>query len=178
VDNEELPAAAAITDSFANPTTTQIAAMDLIWNPRTSVWERRQGNAEVSILVSGYLGLAVILDITVNGAGGSITLEIDGKDPVSGKYFPLLTGAAETTVVSRIYRVYPTIARRERHRAGRALGDVPDQGHREQRELRDVERRRGAPAVMPTGALLLLGNITRTRPFPQVEPFNLGSGPR
>lgn len=28
---------------------------------------------------------------------------------------------------------------------------------------------------MPTGALLLLGGITKTRPFPVVEPFNLGS---
>lgn len=57
----------------------------------------------------GFLGIAVILDITVNGAGGSITLEIDGKDPVSGKYIALLTGAAETTVVTRVYRVYPTM---------------------------------------------------------------------
>jgi hypothetical protein len=53
-------------------------------------------------------GVQVILDATVNAGGaGSITLEIDGKDPASGKYYSLLTGAAVVTVTTNVYRVYP-----------------------------------------------------------------------
>ena len=51
-------------------------------------------------------GIQVILDMTVVGTG-SVTLEIDGKDPASGKYYALLTGAAVVTNVTNVYRVYP-----------------------------------------------------------------------
>lgn len=52
-------------------------------------------------------GLIVVLDMTNVTAGPSVTLEIDGRDPVSGKYYPILTGAAVTTDSTNIYRVYP-----------------------------------------------------------------------
>lgn len=51
-------------------------------------------------------GVTVVLDVT-NAGTGSITLEIDGKDPVSGKYFALLTGAAVTSNSTNVYTVYP-----------------------------------------------------------------------
>lgn len=51
-------------------------------------------------------GIHVILDATIIGTG-SITLEIDGKDPVSGKYYSLLTGAAVVTNSTNVYRVFP-----------------------------------------------------------------------
>ena len=48
----------------------------------------------------------VILDATVNAGGsGSITVTINGKDPTSGKYYPLLVGAAVVTVTTNVYRV-------------------------------------------------------------------------
>lgn len=53
-----------------------------------------------------YRGITVVLDVTAQ-SGGSITLEIDYKDPASGKYIALLTGAAVTTVSTTVYRVYP-----------------------------------------------------------------------
>lgn len=53
-----------------------------------------------------HRGIIAVLDMTVVGTG-SVTLEIDGKDPVSGKYYTLLTGAAVTTNSTNIYRVYP-----------------------------------------------------------------------
>lgn len=56
----------------------------------------------------GYKGIAVILDMTSVGTG-SVTLEIDGKDPLSGKYVSLLTGAAVTTNVTNVYTVYPAL---------------------------------------------------------------------
>lgn len=51
-------------------------------------------------------GIIVVLDMTVVGTG-SVTLEIDMKDPVSGKYVSLLTGAAVTTNSTNVYTVYP-----------------------------------------------------------------------
>ncbi len=53
-----------------------------------------------------HRGIIAVLDMTVVGTG-SVTLEIDGKDPVSGKYYSLLTGAAVVTNVTNVYRVYP-----------------------------------------------------------------------
>lgn len=54
----------------------------------------------------GGKGIVVVLDMTTVGTG-SVTLSIDGKDPVSGKYYNLLTGAAVTTNSTNVYRVYP-----------------------------------------------------------------------
>lgn len=59
--------------------------------------------------VSGAGSLTVILDMTTVGTG-SVVLSIDGKDPASGKYYNLLTGANVTTNSTNRYRVGPSIA--------------------------------------------------------------------
>ena len=56
---------------------------------------------------NGVRGIKVIVDVTVNGSGGSITPEIDFKDSVSGKYIALLTGAAITDTRTVVLTVYP-----------------------------------------------------------------------
>ena len=53
-------------------------------------------------------GIKVVLDVTVNTIG-SVTLEIDGKDAASGKYFALVTGVAVVSTGTSIYTVYPGI---------------------------------------------------------------------
>lgn len=53
-----------------------------------------------------HRGVVVVLNVT-NAGTGSVTLEIDGKDPVSGAYYALLTSAAVTTNSTNVYRVYP-----------------------------------------------------------------------
>lgn len=50
-------------------------------------------------------GAILVLDITTPGTG-SITLSVDGKDPVSGKYYNIITGNPETTTVTRVYRIH------------------------------------------------------------------------
>ncbi|GAC1528984.1 MAG: hypothetical protein NVS3B1_20430 [Marmoricola sp.] len=57
--------------------------------------------------VNGH-ALHVILDVTVPGTG-SVTVAINGKDPASGKYYPLLTGVAVTTASTNVYRVGPAL---------------------------------------------------------------------
>lgn len=53
--------------------------------------------------------LVVTLDVTTPGTG-SITLSINGKDPASGKYINILTGAAVTTAVTNKYKVSMSLA--------------------------------------------------------------------
>ena len=50
--------------------------------------------------------VTVVLDMTTVGTG-SVTLSIQGKDPASGKYYTLLSGAAVTTNSTNVYAVYP-----------------------------------------------------------------------
>lgn len=52
-------------------------------------------------------GIKVVLDMTNVTASPSVTLEIDGKDVASGKYYAILTGAAVTTDSTNVYTVYP-----------------------------------------------------------------------
>jgi hypothetical protein len=52
-------------------------------------------------------GIVVVLVTTVIGTG-SITVTINGKDPGSGTYYLLLSGAAVVTNTTNRYTVYPT----------------------------------------------------------------------
>jgi hypothetical protein len=53
-----------------------------------------------------FRGIHVVLDVTAHGTG-SITLTIQGKDQVSGKYYTLLAGAAVISTTTVVYKVYP-----------------------------------------------------------------------
>lgn len=53
-----------------------------------------------------HRGLIVVLSMTVVGTG-SVTLTIQGKDPVSGQYYTMLAGAAVITNSTNVYTVYP-----------------------------------------------------------------------
>jgi hypothetical protein len=57
----------------------------------------------------GWRGLHVILDVTDVAASPSVTVTINGKDPASGKYYLLLSGAAVVTAVTNVYKVAPGI---------------------------------------------------------------------
>ena len=54
-------------------------------------------------------GIMVILDLTAFVTAASLTLSVQGKDPASGKYVTLFTGAAVTTISTTTYVVYPGI---------------------------------------------------------------------
>lgn len=57
---------------------------------------------------NGCKYLNVVLDMTTVGSG-SVTLTINGKDPASGKYYLILSGAAVTTNSTNRYKVGPNI---------------------------------------------------------------------
>ena len=86
-------------------------------------WDRQRNNIDVTLLASASrtttqtsadittfnLGaISVFLNMTVVGTG-SVTLTINGKDPASGVYYNILTGAAVVTNVGNLYRVMPGI---------------------------------------------------------------------
>jgi len=54
----------------------------------------------------GAAGLFIVIDVTAIAATPSVVPTIDGYDPLSGKWFNLLTGAALTAVTAaRVLRV-------------------------------------------------------------------------
>lgn len=54
-------------------------------------------------------GVVVFANVTA-GATPSLTVTIQGKDPVSGTYYTILTGTAITSNTNAAIRVYPGIA--------------------------------------------------------------------
>jgi len=51
----------------------------------------------------------IIIDMTAVTATGSVTPVIEAKDKASGKYYPLLTGAAITGTGTVVLRVHPDL---------------------------------------------------------------------
>lgn len=83
-------------------------------------WDRQRNNIEATALasaartttqtvaVTNYNGRAIHVILNVTSAGtGSITLSIQGLDPVSGNAYTLLSGAAVTTNSTNVYKVGP-----------------------------------------------------------------------
>jgi hypothetical protein len=64
VDLSEFPAAAALSDAFANPTTSSVGAMDMLWNGAT--WDRWPGTAAAG----GKVQVSLALPAGTNAIGG------------------------------------------------------------------------------------------------------------
>jgi hypothetical protein len=106
----------------------QVPTSNGLYNPVTNDYDIQQGNvdnisavpalAAAGVGASGVdqvningAGVQVVVDITaISGAGATLTLIVEGKDPVSGKYFPLLTSAGLTAISTTVLTVYPGIA--------------------------------------------------------------------
>jgi len=71
----EFPAAAALTDDFANPTTTNVAAMGMAWDGAT--WDRMPGNATDGLKVN--LGADNDVTLATLPAGTNLIGEVDTK---------------------------------------------------------------------------------------------------
>lgn len=55
-------------------------------------------------------GITVVVDITaISGTTPSLVITIEGKDPVSGKYYTILQSASLTAVGTTVLKVYPTL---------------------------------------------------------------------
>jgi len=63
-----------------------------------------------SAIVKNFSDIAVIIDVTVDAASGSITPSIEGYDEASGKWITLLTGAAIAATGQVVLEVGPHMA--------------------------------------------------------------------
>jgi hypothetical protein len=91
-------------------------------------WDRKRNNlsniSPIAALVAAAVGsngadqvnyngrgLHLTIDITaITGTTPTLTVTIQGKDPVSGKYYTLLASAALAAVATTVLRVYPGLA--------------------------------------------------------------------
>jgi hypothetical protein len=130
--DSELPAAAALADGTANPTTPLVASGLELFNGTT--WDRARGVTEGTLLASAarttttnssdqtnYNATGVVISVdftaTPNNAE-TITVAIQAKDPVSAKYvtitaFTALTSSAlgaTPTTETYLYSLYPGAA--------------------------------------------------------------------
>jgi len=64
-------------------------------------------SAEVS--AEEVLSSEFVFDISLDPASASITLTIEGKDPLSGNWYTILAGAAKAAVGTTVMRVGPSI---------------------------------------------------------------------
>ena len=119
--SSEMPAAAALADGAANPTSPIVGAGNLHFNATT--WDRTRGNVELTLLASSartaeansadqvsynHTGLIIVVDASVDGAAASITPTLEIKDSISGNYFTIWTAAVPIAdVVTRAYLFTP-----------------------------------------------------------------------
>lgn len=54
-------------------------------------------------------GAVIFLSITAVPGVDTVTLSVTGKDPVSGSYVTIFTGAAESATGTKMYTIYPGV---------------------------------------------------------------------
>ncbi len=109
-------------DALGTSNTGHLGVVSHAFNFNGANWDRVRGNTGQTVLASAERaatnssvdqvnynarGLHVVFDITAVPGVQTVSLRIEGKDPVSGKYYTMLTGAAEIGVATRVYRIFP-----------------------------------------------------------------------
>jgi hypothetical protein len=68
----------------------------------------RTASVDSSDLTNGFgKGLHLVIDVTAVAATPSITVTIQGKDALSGKYYTILASAAITATGTTVLKVHP-----------------------------------------------------------------------
>lgn len=123
--NAAFPVQAVLAHGTANPTLTKIQTFPTRFNGTT--WDLQTANQNLTLLASAARtnagaphasadqtnhnarGVHVVIDVTAIVSTPSITLTIEGKDEISGKYYTMLTSAAITGTGTTVLKVYPGI---------------------------------------------------------------------
>lgn len=72
----------------------------------------------------GAQGVIVVIDITDDVGTDSIVFTIQGKDPVSGKYYDILASASLAAVGTTVLQVHPALTAAANEKASALLPDV------------------------------------------------------
>lgn len=106
VDITELPAAAALTDNFANPTTTQVAAMVMLWDGGN--WDRAPGTstdgATVNLGTNNDVVAAQRTDTIFESATAAVTPKFAIIDAASSGDNTLVAGVSSKKI--RVLSLY------------------------------------------------------------------------
>ena len=109
------------TDGIAD-SQQSISVKSSLHHYNETTWDRGRGNTEATLLASAARtastnspdqtnynarGVFVFFDITAVPGGDTVQLVVQGKDPASGTYQALLTGAGLSGTGFRAYAVYP-----------------------------------------------------------------------
>lgn len=122
--NDRLRSSANNADGVAVSTLGNLNALTFnnLFNGTT--FDRERGNTNITVLASAARvasinsadivnynakGLHLVIDVTAIAATPSITVTIQGKDELSGKYYTILTSAAIVAVGTTVLRVYPAL---------------------------------------------------------------------
>jgi len=115
-----------------------VSAMKMLYNEKN--WDRERGNIEVTILPTGtrtgttnssdfvnynHRGIMCLLNISARSVGASplIKFIIQGKDPITGSYFALLSNQFDPTIGVKLFVLYPGITDSQGLLAGK--NDIP-----------------------------------------------------
>ncbi|MDO8611276.1 MAG: hypothetical protein Q7R32_00435, partial [Dehalococcoidia bacterium] len=117
------PAAAALSDTIANPTVPPQAALGLLWDPVGAVWVRERCNHEGTLLASAartvdtdganltnhnFRGIMVILNITVASGTGGLVPKVRIVDVISGQTCQINPNITAIVATGRYgFEVYP-----------------------------------------------------------------------
>lgn len=80
-------------------------------------------------------GAHIVIDVSAVSATPSVTFKVQGKDPLSGSYYDILTSAAITATGTTVLKVYPGITAA----ANVAVSDVLPQVWRVRAEHGDAD---------------------------------------
>jgi len=126
--DSELPAAAALSDTDANPTAPYVGAANMRWFTNAGNWVRERATDRTTLLSSGartasnnssdvnmwtWRGVIIIIDVTSITNAPSITAALQLKDSTASKYLSLLTTGAITatgTYALILHAGAPTVA--------------------------------------------------------------------
>ena len=105
---------------------TERRALSYQYNPTTSAWEEKRGNAELTIMASAartitpsnsadqinynWRGFVLFVNVTARASAVTLTPSIQSRDPVGGDYITVWTAAAaiNTADGSVAYLFYPS----------------------------------------------------------------------
>lgn len=94
----ELPAAAALTDNFANPTAPSVASHEMVWDGAT--WDRAPGNSTDGLLVNLGANNDVTFSGTVSVQGDVAHDGVDSGNPVKTGSKAVAHGTTPTAVAA------------------------------------------------------------------------------
>jgi hypothetical protein len=118
--NVTMPHAIASNADGQSATLVGIVGTGFGWDFNGTTWDRHRNRQEVTAYASAARttaqtgsdiptynlnGATIVLDVTAITATPVLTLTIQGKDSLSGKYYDILTGAAVSTVSTNVYKI-------------------------------------------------------------------------